>query len=65
MNAAALQYLAGQKSIATTMKYIHLAKTDAKTRLAEIRRKRKNEKNDSYRADGEPIKTYSLRLAFI
>jgi integrase len=41
MDAPALQYLAGHKNIATTMKYIHLAQTDVQSRLAEIRRKMK------------------------
>jgi integrase len=39
MDAPALQYLAGHKSLATTMKYIHMAQTDVQKRLAEIRHK--------------------------
>jgi hypothetical protein len=42
MDAAALQYLARHKNIATTMKYIHLAQTDVQSRLAEIRKKMKS-----------------------
>jgi integrase len=37
MDPYTLQYLAGHKSIATTMKYIHLASKDAQNRLREIR----------------------------
>ena len=32
-----LQYFAGHKNIATTMRYIHLARTDAQEKLREIR----------------------------
>jgi integrase len=34
-----LKYLAGHKNIATTMRYIHLAGTDASAELAEIRKR--------------------------
>jgi integrase len=36
---ATLMYLAGHKNLATTMKYIHLAGTDAGAELAEIRKR--------------------------
>ncbi|HEY1948843.1 MAG TPA: tyrosine-type recombinase/integrase [Bryobacteraceae bacterium] len=35
MDAPALQYLAGHKNIATTMKYIHLAQADIQARLTD------------------------------
>lgn len=37
MDPFSLQYLAGHKSIATTMRYIHLASKDAQDRLREVR----------------------------
>ncbi len=36
MDPFSLQYLAGHKSIATTMRYIHLASKDAQDRLREV-----------------------------
>jgi integrase len=37
MDAFTLKYLAGHESISTTMRYIHLAGTNAQDRLAETR----------------------------
>ncbi|MGI8962080.1 MAG: tyrosine-type recombinase/integrase [Bryobacteraceae bacterium] len=37
MDPYSLKYLAGHKSLATTMLYIHLAQTDAQDRLREVR----------------------------
>jgi integrase len=39
MDPFTLQYLAGHKNIATTMRYIHLARTDAQEKLREIRQR--------------------------
>ena len=41
MDPFTLQYLAGHKNIATTMRYIHLARTDAQEKLREIRQRMK------------------------
>jgi hypothetical protein len=39
MDLFTLKYLAGHKSIATTMRYIHLAQTDAQEKLREVRKR--------------------------
>lgn len=39
MSLPALKYLAGHKNIATTMRYIHLAGTDAGAELADVRKR--------------------------
>ncbi|MBV8833437.1 MAG: tyrosine-type recombinase/integrase [Acidobacteriaceae bacterium] len=37
MNPFNLQYLAGHENIATTLRYIHLARMDAQEKLREVR----------------------------